>query len=183
MYTSSHAHFSQHSALLRTLHIWLKIRMSSGHLCASETIFITSSHGFAWCLTVYLFILLYTTSTASAYTQLDSQMEALLRGFADRLVEWLTTHTPQYQELPNTRWPDVCGKDVHTVIFTRTLSFRRMSIRQTSESQKKSSVQRLKHGARVLTLDKTSGFEPLLGGCVLCSSWNDHQQCCCVVSQ
>ena len=33
------------------------------------------------------------------------------------------THTPQYQELPNTRWPDVCGKDVHTVICSRTLSF------------------------------------------------------------
>ena len=50
------------------------------------------------------------------------------------------THTPQYQEFPSTRWPVVCGKDVHTVIFTRTLSFRRMSIRPTCESQNRSSL-------------------------------------------
>ena len=34
-----------------------------------------------------------------------------------------------------------------------------------------------------LTFDKTFGLEPLLGGHVLYSSWNDHQQGCCVVSQ
>ena len=57
-----------------------------------------------------------------------------------------------YQELPNTRWPDMCGLDVHTVIFARTLTFwrRRMSIiRQTSDSQNRSSVQRLEHGIHI----------------------------------
>ena len=41
----------------------------------------------------------------------------------------------------------------------------------------------VKHGTHLPTFDKTFGLEPLLGRHVLYSSWNDHQQCYCVVAQ